>query len=466
MESNDLSGREKIAKTLRLAREFSAHLWQRYNRDGCRESAAALTYVSLFALVPLMTLVYSVFSMIPAFQELGDQVNTLIFRYFIPESGTEIQGYLLDFSAQARKLSAVGALILIVTSYLLLATIEKTFNKIWDTPGNRHGVSGFLLYWGLLSFGPLLVGIGLIMHTYLLSFQLMVDGVDALGMTALLLKYLPWLLTWIAFTLLFIAMPNCKVVGRYAIVGGLVTTVLFQLVKAGFGVIVANSSFHTVYGAFAILPLFLFWIYLCWMITLAGAELVRSLETFSSSYRGYRLPGLSAVVLVCWLCWDRQQKGKSISDRDMTQEGIEQQQWLMLRELLIKFHFVEVTKNNHYIFTRDIGKVTLWQLINLFGENFTKTAPTSTSRYLAGYPWAQQLEALVKSSSEQSRQLFSVTLGELFSDIPQLDEALTESDAPDTAVAEQEVAAVKPQEGNQQGVDAMPQDTSVESRHD
>lgn len=415
MVTSDLAFWQRLRKWALVAWGFATHLGQRYNRDGCRESAAALTYMSLFALVPLMTLVYSVFSMVPAFQSLGDQVNGLIFKYFIPESGMEIQSYLLDFSAQARKLSAVGALVLIVTSYLMLANIEKTFNNIWGTVGNRRGLSGFLLYWGILSFGPLLVGIGLIMHTYLISFQIMVDEVDALGLTAMLLEYMPWLLTWVAFTLLFVAVPNCRVVVRYAVLGGLVATVLFQVAKAVFGSIVANSNFHSVYGAFAILPLFLFWVYLCWMITLAAAELVRSMETFATAYRGHRLPSLFAVVLVCWLCWQRQQKGLTIGDQDIRSLGIEQQHWLALRETLLKHHFLDINRSNHYVFTRDIGKVTLWQLVGLFGENFTHSPSTATLNTLEAYPWSKALDERVQKSACDARRQFSVTLGELFS---------------------------------------------------
>jgi membrane protein len=414
METSKPGFRDQVKKRLHMAWGFITHLWFRYRQDGCRESAAALTYVSLFALVPLMTLVYSVFSMIPAFQELGDQVNHLIFKYFIPESGTAIQSYLLEFSTQARKLSIAGIAILIVTSYLLLSNIEKTFNNIWDTPGNRRGLTSFLLYWGVLSFGPLLVGVGLAMNTYLVSMELIVDDPAAGGVPAFVLRVLPWLMTWIAFTMLFIAMPNCKVVTRYAVIGGLATTVVFQLVKAAFGSLVANSSFHSIYGAFAILPLFLLWIYLCWMIILSGAELVRSLETFSVAYRGQRMPNLTAVVLVCWLCWDRQQKGKSITDRDMMAAGIDQQHWLKLRQLLIKFRFLEVTRSNHYVFIRDLNKVTLWQLINLFGENFTKTVSTAVNRNLSQYPWAALLDETVKRSSEQARERFSISLADLF----------------------------------------------------
>ena len=417
METSNQSAVEEIGRNLQTAWGFFKHLYGRYNRDGCRESAAALTYMTLFALVPLLTLMYSVFSLVPAFGELETRINDIIFRNFMPASGVEIQEYLLQFSDKARTLSAVGAGILIVNSYLMLANIEKTFNRIWDTAGNRSGLSGFLLYWGVLSLGPLLMGTGLAMHTYLASFKMIADSVEALGMTAIFLEYLPWLLTWLAFTLLFLAVPNSKVVTRYAVVGGLVTMIVFELAKSLFGAIVANSSFQTVYGAFAIVPLFLFWVYLCWMITLGGAELVRSLETFASAYRGFRLPGLMAMVLVFWLCWERQQKGKTMTDRDILASGIEQQQWLKLRDLLLKYRYLEVTRHNHYVLTRDISQVTLWQLVAMFGENFTRTATTAAHRRLGGYHWVDRLDELIADTGSRVRDDFSLTLGELFDQI-------------------------------------------------
>lgn len=410
---SDVIGRNKSIALLLKWRSFLLHLVRRYNKDGCRESAAALTYMSLFAVVPLLTLMYSVFSMVPAFQGLGEQVQALIFRNFIPESGREVQQYLLEFSAQARKLSVLGALILVVTAYLMLANIEQTFNRIWGTLGNRRGLFGFLLYWGILSVGPLLVGIGLLMHTYLLSFHL-VDGVDSLGLTAQLLQYLPWMLTWVAFTLLFMAVPNCKVVFRYALVGGLVTTILFQLVKGIFGSLVANSSYHSVYGAFAVLPMFLLWIYLCWMITLAGAELVRSLETFGNAYLGHRLPNLTAAVLVCWECWRHQQRGASVSDRDVTRIGLEQQHWYELRKLLLQHRILEITRNNHYVLTRDPGQLTLWQLVAIFGDNFTLSPGLRSTEKYGKYPWFVPLDELARDAAGYSSTLFSIPLLALF----------------------------------------------------
>ncbi len=411
------------------ARDFLRHLYRQYRRDGCPESAAALTYMTLFALVPLLTLVYSVFTTIPAFQGLWGELQDLIFRHFIPRSSLEIQSYLMEFSGKARSLSAVGALILVVTAYLMLANIEKTFNHIWKTVGHRRGLTAFLLYWGVLSFGPLLVGIGLVMHTYLISFQLLVDEVDSLGLAALLLEYLPWFLAWVAFTMLFIAVPNCKVVTRYAVVGGLVSAVLFELAKMSFGAIVAHSSFHSIYGAFALVPLSLLWIYLCWMITLSGAELVRSLETFASA-RGQSLPDLVAMVLICWHCWERQQKGQEVSDRTINGVvGIDQQQWLNLRNLLVRFRFLAVTRSNRYVLIRDVRQVTLWQLLNMLGENFTRAPSTAAVRRFQDYPWFARLDRLVETSRHQTHDLFSVTLGELFAPEPD-DDSLEEKREP------------------------------------
>ena len=159
---------------------------------------------------------YSMFSLIPAFQDAGSQVEGWIFSKVLPSSGQEIAGYLREFSSQARKLSSVGAVILMITSYLMLTNIEKTFNHIWGTDGGRRGLSAILLYWAILSLGPLLLAAGVVLKTYLLSFSLMVNEFDALVITQYLFAYLPWLLTWMALTLLFTSVPNCKVRARHA----------------------------------------------------------------------------------------------------------------------------------------------------------------------------------------------------------------------------------------------------------
>lgn len=401
-----------------LVVEFLRHLVGRYIEDGCRSSAAALTYMTLFAVVPVLTLVYSLLSIIPAFQSLGGQVEDLLFNNFLPESGAEVRRYLVEFSSQARKLNVVGGVILVVTSYLMLRNIEKIFNHIWGTVGGRKGLLGFMQYWAVLTLGPFLVGMGIVMHTYLLSFQLMVDELDALGITGAILEYLPWLMSWVAFALLFMAMPNCRVVIRYALIGGLVTTVLFQLAKMLFGFFIINTSYHTVYGAFAVVPVFLLWIHLCWMIVLGGAEFVRSLETFKTARQGYNYPDLIAVLVVCRLCLREQEKGRPVTDSDIVAEGLDQQHWQRLRALLLAQKVLMVTVNGAYVLTRNASTMTVWDIVELLGDNLVREPGDKYKNQLAEHVWYAGFEQRLREVRQHAESAFAISLQELFSSIP------------------------------------------------
>ena len=410
-----ISSLAKKQRYMQLFWHFFSYLVQRFKRDGCRQSAAALTYMSLFAIVPMLTLMYGMFSLIPAFQDAGSQVEAWILSKVLPSSGQEITSYLSAFSSQARKLSSVGAIILMVTSYLMLANIEKTFNHIWGTDGGRRGLSGFLLYWAVLSLGPLLLAAGVVMKTYLLSFRLMVDEVDALGIFQYLLAYLPWLLTWMALSLLFIAVPNCKVRTRHAVFGALVTTVLFESAKALFGLLVAHSSYTNIYGAFAAIPLFLIWIYLLWMLILIGAEFVRSLETFSMDGRGKKLPDVLAALIVLWHCWQNQQSGNSLSDQAMIALGMDSEHWKKLRNLLIRQRVLEKTQSGQYVLIRDMGSHSLNDVCAWLGENIHTPATWESDKLFAEHPWYAKYDMLAGKARRSVEDCFSLSLEALFS---------------------------------------------------
>jgi membrane protein len=361
-----------------------------------------------------LTLTFSLFSVIPSFQDLGLQVEALLFDHFIPESGAEMRRYLAEFTTQARKLSVAGAVILVLTSYLMLSNIEKTFNHIWGTVGGRRGLMGFLQYWAVLTVGPLMVGAGIMMHTYLLSLQLVTNEVDILGLSGSILEYLPWLMTWAGLTLLFVAVPNCRVELRYAIMGGLVTTILFQCAKMLFGLFITNSSYHTVYGAFAIAPVFLLWIHLCWIIVLSGAELVRALETFKSARLGYNYPDLVATLVICWECFSRQERGQTITDRDIVDAGIDEQHWQRLRTLLLTKKILVSTNNNRYVLARDVSALSVWDVINLLGDNFNSKSKGERHTLLSTYDWFPELENRLEGIRESSKVAFGISLKELF----------------------------------------------------
>lgn len=404
-----------VSRQLASSGQFLVYALRRFLSDGCPQSAAALTYMSLFAIVPMLTLMYSMFSLVPAFQELGGQVEEFISPKFLPSSGQENTQYLSEFSNQARKLSVAGVAIILVTALLMLSNIEKTFNHIWATTGSRKGLAGFLVYWAILSLGPLLLAVGMIMSTYLMSLRLMVTEVDSLGLVALLFSYLPWLLTWLAFTLLYVAVPNCKVRVVYAAFGGLITTLLFETAKALFGQLVAHSIYTNVHGAFAVIPLFLIWIYLLWMLILFGAELVRSLETFQYQGRDTELPDLLAVLIILWQCWRRQQKGRSLSDRSMGIIGLNVEQWRRLRNVLLGQGVLEKTASGQYVMIRDADTIRLLDISGWLGQGFGGDDQVLSEKLVKAHPWIASYDGLMRENRQMTEQNMTTSLQKLFS---------------------------------------------------
>ena len=410
-----MSTEGSVSRQLASSGQFLVYALRRFLSDGCPQSAAAMTYMSLFAIVPMLTLLYSMFSLVPAFQELGGQVEEFIFSKFLPSSGQEITQYLSEFSNQARKLSVAGVAIILVTALLMLSNIEKTFNHIWATTGSRKGLAGFLVYWAILSLGPLLLAVGMIMSTYLMSLRLMVTEVDSLGLVALLFSYLPWLLTWLAFTLLYVAVPNCKVRVVYAAFGGLITTLLFETAKALFGQLVAHSIYTNVHGAFAVIPLFLIWIYLLWMLILFGAELVRSLETFQYQGRDTELPDLLAVLIILWQCWRRQQKGRSLSDRSMGIIGLNVEQWRRLRNVLLGQGVLEKTASGHYVMIRDADTIRLVDISGWLGQGYGSDDQVLSEKLVKAHPWIASYDGLMRENRQMTEQNMTTSLQKLFS---------------------------------------------------
>ena len=410
-----MSTEGSVSRQLASSGQFLVYALRRFLSDGCPQSAAALTYMSLFAIVPMLTLMYSMFSLVPAFQELGGQVEEFISPKFLPSSGQENTQYLSEFSNQARKLSVAGVAIILVTALLMLSNIEKTFNHIWATTGSRKGLAGFLVYWAILSLGPLLLAVGMIMSTYLMSLRLMVTEVDSLGLVALLFSYLPWLLTWLAFTLLYVAVPNCKVRVVYAAFGGLITTLLFETAKALFGQLVAHSIYTNVHGAFAVIPLFLIWIYLLWMLILFGAELVRSLETFQYQGRDTELPDLLAVLIILWQCWRRQQKGRSLSDRSMGIIGLNVEQWRRLRNVLLGQGVLEKTASGQYVMIRDADTIRLLDISGWLGQGFGGDDQVLSEKLVKAHPWIASYDGLMRENRQMTEQNMTTSLQKLFS---------------------------------------------------
>lgn len=402
-----------LARSLHLLREVK----DRYIEDGCSNSAAALTYMTLFAMVPLLTVVYAILSALPAFQEMGSQIQQLIFANFVPTTGHEVKDYLNQFSEQARKLSGVGLLFLGITAILMLKNIEKTFNKIWQTRENRSGLWSFLLYWAIISLGTLFIAAALAITTYLVSLKVFFDQVDTIGIGQQLLKILPYLFTSAAFTLVFVAVPNCKVPLKNGIIGGLITALVFELAKQLFTTIVANASYQTVYGSFAAIPLFLLWIYLSWLIVLAGAELVNALSGFGTrENESYNDVMLTLAVLE--LLWRQYQQGATTSEQYLLRRpwllgrhSLAPDRWSQLRDKMFDAGLIRDVGQSNYVLGRDIDQISLWDLMTLLGY---APSPMDPPNLESLPPWLRHSNQLLADISDHNRETLSISLNDLF----------------------------------------------------
>lgn len=347
---------------------FTVAVFRSFQNNNGLETAKSLTYTSLFAVVPLLTLIIAILAVFPAIQVFGEQIQNMLFQRLLPSSTIQLEQYLAGFAEQSKHLTWAGAVMLLVTAYLMLVNIEGHFNQIWGVKKLRQGMASFLLYWCVLSLGPLLLGLGFAMSSYVTSlsmFQRFTAVTDILGAKALFLRMLPVVLTIGAFTLVYAAVPNCIVRVRHAFVGGVVVALAFLFVKWIFGVFIATASYELVYGTFAALPIFLLWLYLGWVVILFGANLVQMLPNWRHSTEQSNVHPVLLLLALLHLFWQRQQQGETVHVRTLLARG-----WSFpgihvegLLQVLCEQKLIRLVGNEEYVLVRDMHDVTTWQVL-------------------------------------------------------------------------------------------------------
>jgi membrane protein len=371
---------------LKRGRRLARHVWTHFRQDRCFEEAASLGFTSLLAMVPLLAVVFGIVSVFPVFDEWSHSLRVFIFRNFLPQSGEQIVPYINTFLDSVSGLTLPGTIFLILTALLLMVRIESAFNRIWRVDRNRTVTSRVVMYWAILTLGPLLIA-----ATVALSAQKLFGASGFLGeLPSWMNSTGIFLLTWLLFALFFLVVPNRRVGIRNALAGAFLTSVLFSLARAGFVAYISNASYDVIYGALATVPLFLFWLYLVWIVILLGASLAASLTTFSD-YSRYdsswpqRWELLLAYRLVGHL-GDAQAQGAALSRKqlmDLEPKASE----LQIVDLLARLHDERVATcddDGNWLLQRDLATLTLGELYRL-GDYFLPVAearamPQSSAR--------------------------------------------------------------------------------------
>ena len=389
------------------------YLLNRLVEDRLNASAAALTFVTLFALVPLLTVTLSIASALPAADNIEDKLSEFLLQFLLPESSTQVIEYLSTFISQARSLTAFGVIILLVSAILMLRNVEKAFNDIWRNRANRRPLASFLLYWAVLSLGPAAIGFGLGIRAYLFAATNDWGGVDLYGLGSVLISLLPFVISAMGLTFLYVVVPNCQVPLRHAMVGGVFAAVTFTVARMLFTAVMAQSSYTLVYGAFAAVPLFLLWIYVTWIIVLIGAVLAHSLSAYQTEEQA-QTPTLMKALDILFLFWRAQKEGRGIAEleilraNDVLPGGIDADSWRSIRDTFSSAQLLKRLDRGHYLLSRDLHHFTLAELAELL------RAEPSYLLAEQAMPWQKKAAALLQNNVDQESSRLATPLAELF----------------------------------------------------
>ncbi|MFZ2987921.1 YihY family inner membrane protein, partial [Ideonella sp.] len=247
-------------------------LRQRFREDRLGLSAGSLTFTTLIALVPLLTVMLALFTAFPMFAKFQDSLQKYFLQSLVPDNiAKPVLGALNQFASKANRLGSAGLLFLVVSALSLILTIDRTLNSIWRVRKPRSFAQRVLVYWSAITLGPLVLGVSLSLTSYALSANRGLVG-SLPGGLKLVLDIIEFSLLAGAMAALFHYVPNTQVRWRHALSGGLFVAIGFEAAKRALAWYVGSvSTYSTIYGAFAAAPIFLLWLYLGWVIVLMGA---------------------------------------------------------------------------------------------------------------------------------------------------------------------------------------------------
>lgn len=266
-----------------VVKRFARLYIQRCQQDQITVNCGYLAYISLLSLIPMIAVMFAMLQAFPMFAELRSAIEQFVYANAIPSRGAEIQAHISQFIGNTGGMTTIGVFALILVALLLIHNIDKTINRIWRITRRPRPVISFSIYWMILTLGPVLFGSSIALSSYLIRLSQFADNYTP-GLSTLLLSAVPYLMSFLAFFILYLVVPNTKVKMRYASAGAVMATLLFELSKRGFAFYITQfPSYDAIYGALALVPILFVWVYLCWLVVLLGAELTALLQQINET---------------------------------------------------------------------------------------------------------------------------------------------------------------------------------------
>lgn len=335
--------------------------------DNLFQAAGALSYTTVFALVPLSMVVFGVLSGFPVFAEWSERLSDYIFSNFVPSAARSVEGYLIQLSSNAGQLTTAGIVALVVSLLITLNGVEVTFNRIWRVKATRPKVSRFLVYWTVLTLGAIIAAASLAVSARFFSLSVF-DTTAGHALESLALRGTPMVLEAIGFAAIYRVVPHRTVQWRHAIAGAVLATCLFETVRWGLEVYLgAFGNISRIYGTVAFVPIFMLWIFLSWVGVLLGASLASSSSAFRYQPVAMRLPdGYEIYGLMRLLARfnEARERGRGLHSEDIQRlepiltDALVQEMLAQLCEINV----VRRAEDGQWMLARDLDNLTLAEI--------------------------------------------------------------------------------------------------------
>ena len=398
---------------------FSRYVLKRFSKDRCLRLAASLSYTSLLAIVPLTAIAFSMLAAFPVFENMRGEFQSMVFANLLPQSAQAMEEYFNQFLRNTSTLSAVGIVGLALTAVLLLGTVESSMNRIFRVKTPRALVPRLLVFWAMITLGPLLLGASFSLSAYIFtatkSMGLELEG-DNFGM---LTRFVPTFIIMILLAAFYLVIPNRPVSRTGAIAGAVVAGVMFALLRKLFGFYVSNfPTYQTIYGAVSVVPIFLIWMYLSWAVVLVGAAIAASVGEWKSAGGEPTTNQLRSgpKLVIALQILDRLYvvlgKGGGISRFDLLQEtGSNETLLAEILERLQLAKFIDRSTSGKWILCRDLDQASLYDLYLALGFGLR-----DEDIVIQGDGWRDRLRERLIDLKQSQETATSVSLKVLLSD--------------------------------------------------
>jgi membrane protein len=410
----------QVLHAVRAFAAFVRYVAVRFWNDKNFSASAALSYTTLLSLVPLAAIGLAILTAFPVFDEIRNDIQTFMLSNFLPKNVEAIREQFDRFLSNTRELTALGTVALAVTAVILLDTVDTYYNLIWRESEVRPLLQRVLMYWTILTLTPLLVGGSLALSTYLFANPAIpLPSVPSTGARTLF-GWLPTLLLFVAIALSYYIIPYRRIRLHHAAIGAIVAALLYDVLRWGFALYFKLfPSYQTLYGAVAVIPLLLVWLYLVWCAVLLGAQISAALPEWLAQRRlGQRTDARPTVRLTAALSllhglYLASKTGKPVETEMLTADVSEEAGSAeRVLETLHEAQMIARSNEDSWVLSRDPSDLTVDEVAGVFGIRLEPGL--GNPKHIPG--WLARLDRLLAETDRDFRSTLGLSLRELFED--------------------------------------------------